>query len=207
MTEKDKQQLKEYLLYLSKIQIGNYRRDEQLAFWINLYNALTLQVVLQHFPVKSIKDINLNPNFILRFFYSGPWDAELITIDGTPLTLNDIEHKIVRPIWHDPRIHYGLNCASIGCPDLQLQVYTGKNIQTLLQKATKEYINNPRGVFIQDNNLIVSKIYEWYQADFGGSEQAVIDHLKQYANPELKQKLEHFNEINDYRYDWSLNGD
>jgi len=200
VTPQDKQALKQYLDSLSRINIDNYNPNEQLAYWINLYNALTIWVVLQHYPVKSILDINLS-----GLFTRGPWGAKLISVEHIPLSLNDIEHRIIRPIWHDARTHYALNCASYGCPNLNKQVYTGAAIHTMLTKAAITYINSPRGVLIQGNTLTVSQIYEWYQSDFGGNPQAVIHHVMLYANPNLKKQLTTFQTISGYQYDWRLN--
>jgi hypothetical protein len=158
-------------------------------------------VVLDHYPVDSIKDIDISPGF----FSSGPWDKKLVTIEGQGLSLNDIEHRILRPVWQDPRIHYGVNCASMGCPNLQRKAFTAQNTDGLLDKAAREYVNHPRGVSMEDGDLVVSSIYDWFQEDFGGSEAGVIEHLMQYAEPGLKQKLQGFDDIDDDRYDWSLN--
>ena len=200
VTPGDKAQLKAYLQQLAQIPIKQYNRNEQLAYWINLYNALTLQTVLQHYPVKSIRDIKLG-----GWFSTGPWDAKLIKVDNVPLSLNDIEHRIIRPIWNDPRTHYALNCASYSCPNLQKQVYTGKMLKHMLTQAAKEYVNNPRGVLIKNKQLIVSSIYNWYQSDFGSNEQDVINHLKYYAKPALRQQLSQFHSISSYEYNWQLN--
>lgn len=201
VTTQDKLQLEAYLDQLAHVPINQYNRDEQLAYWINLYNALTIDMILKNYPVKSILDIKLG-----GWFTRGPWDAQLTQVDSIPLSLNDIEHRIIRPIWNDPLTHYALNCASYGCPNLQKQVYSGKTVNRMLIQAAKEYINSPQGVLINDNKLIVSQIYDWYQVDFGGSEQEVIQHLSQYAKPMLKQQLTQFRWISDYHYDWRLNG-
>ena len=100
---------------LSGVAIGGYAPDEQRAFWINLYHALTVRVILSHYPVSGIREIDISPGLFAR----GPWDRKLIPVEGVELTLNDIEHRILRPIWRDPRVHYALNCASLGCPDLR----------------------------------------------------------------------------------------
>jgi hypothetical protein len=175
--------------------------DEWSRQWGALYNALTIVTVLQHYPVKSIRHIKLG-----GWFSSGVWDAKLIKVGGVPVSLNDIEHRIIRPIWNDSRIHYALSCASYSSPNLQRKVYTGKTVNTALTQGAKEYINSPRAVSIQNNKLIVSSIYDWYQVDFGGNEQTVIQHLKKYAKPALKKQLNHFNSISAYHYDWRLNG-
>lgn len=201
VSDQDKKLLEQYLTQLSAINIDNYNRDEQLAYWVNLYNALTVNTVLHHYPVKSILKINISPGW----FDIGPWNAKLITVNGISLTLNDIEHRIIRPIWNDPRTHYLLNCASYSCPNLQKTTYTGDNIHQLLNNSAKEYVNDHRGIAIQSDSLIVSQIYSWYRSDFGGTDQNIISHIMQYAKPDLKKKLESFRKINGYKYNWELN--
>ena len=190
-----------YIDRLTDLDIGRYPRDVQMAYWINLYNALTVDVVLEHYPVASIRDIDISPGW----FSSGPWGAELVEIDGEAVTLNDIEHRILRPIWKDPRIHYAVNCASIGCPNLQPEAFTADNLERLLERGARGYINHPRGATIVDGELVVSSIYDWFQADFGGTEKGVIDHLREYADDDLASKLEGRTGYGDHRYDWSLN--
>lgn len=201
VTSEDKVLLKSYLKQLSQIPISQYNRNEQLAYWINLYNALTIDLVLQHYPVKSILDIKLG-----GWFSIGPWSEKLITIEGLQLSLNDIEHRIIRPIWNDPRTHYALNCASYSCPNLQKQVYSASAMNEMLKQSAKDYVNSIRAVQIASDRLILSRIYDWYKADFGGTDQAIINHLKEYANPELKKKLDSFTRVSSYEYDWQLNG-
>ena len=201
VTEADKISLARYIGNLANIPVTKLARSEQLPYWINLYNALTVQVVLDNYPTDSIKDIDISPGI----FSDGPWDKKLVTIEQEEVSLNDIEHRILRPIWKDPRIHYAVNCASIGCPNLMDQAYTNENSQDLLEKGAHDYINHPRGVAIEGNKLIVSSIYVWFAEDFGGTDRKIIDHLEKYAIPTLSEKLKQFNTISDNRYDWSLN--
>ncbi|MCG8547372.1 MAG: DUF547 domain-containing protein, partial [Alphaproteobacteria bacterium] len=201
VSDMDRKALKRYIDRLANTQISRYSRSEQMAYWINLYNALTVQVILDHYPVDSIREINISPGL----FAFGPWDKKLITIEGQEVSLNDIEHRILRPIWQDPRIHYAVNCASIGCPDLQQTAFTGSNLERMLDEAATAYINHPRGVRLDNGELTVSSIYVWFQEDFGDSDKAVIEHLKQYAKPSLKSALESKTEIDDDEYDWDIN--
>ncbi len=198
----DRQALDAYLADLSATRIGTFNRAEQFAYWVNLYNALTVKVILDHFPVDSIRDIDISSGVLS----DGPWGAELISVEGQRLTLNDIEHRILRPIWRDPRIHYAVNCASIGCPDLQRQAFTGANHQRLMDSAARTYINHPRGVTVDANGVTVSSIYAWFEEDFGNSDRTVLEHLRRYANRDLAAKLEGKTTIDGYRYDWALNG-
>lgn len=193
--------LDQYLADMAARAISTYNRDEQYAYWLNLYNALTIDVVLDHYPVKSIKDIDISPGF----FSSGPWGADVIAVEGTSLTLNDIEHRILRPIWKDPRIHYGVNCASIGCPNLLSEAFTSANLDQALDSAAQDYVNNPRGVSITKNQITVSRIYDWFIEDFGNNEQGILNHLKQHAAPELRAALERIGSLHSTQYDWALN--
>jgi len=202
VTQEDKQKLERAIKAWAALPISKYNRNEQLAYWINLYNALTVSVVLNHYPVKSIRDINLSSGL----FGKGPWDAKLLKIEGESVSLNDIEHRILRPIWHDARIHYALNCASISCPNLMKVPYTSKNAQQLMNQNARDYVNSSRGVFINSKKqLIVSSIYKWYESDFGGSDAGVIAHLKKYAKAPLLKVLEGRRHIDGHTYDWSLN--
>src|SRR5262249_12387039 len=110
----DRDALSADLLRLAGVPISEYSPREQVAFWVDLYNELTVKLVLDHYPVSSIKEIDISPGL----FSSGPWGRKLIEIEGQALSLDDIEHRILRPIWHDPRIHYAVNCAALGCPNL-----------------------------------------------------------------------------------------
>ena len=197
----DRSDLDSYLDRLVETKVRSMSRASQKPFWINLYNALTVQVILDHYPVDSIQDIDISPGF----FSSGPWGKKLVTIEGKELSLDDIEHRILRPVWEDPRIHYAVNCAALGCPNLQTEAFTPENIKALLDKGAREFIHHPRSGTIEADDPIVSSIYEWFQEDFGGSEAGVIEHLMRFAEPELKKKLQGVSNIQDDRYDWTLN--
>jgi hypothetical protein len=197
----DRQMLESYLDGLQQVPVSQLNRNEQKAYWINLYNAATLDIVLDHYPVSSITKINLSSGLFSR----GPWEAKILKIEGEEVSLNDVEHRILRPIWKDPRVHYAVNCASIGCPNLQDLAYTSENTEVLLEKGAWEYINHPRGVTFEGKKLVLSGIYDWFQEDFDGSEQAVLRHLRRYAAPGLAGKLESYAGRINYEYDWSLN--
>jgi hypothetical protein len=197
----DRQQLKDYISMLSELPISSYSRDEQLSFWINLYNALTVDVILDHYPVSSIRKVNLSPGL----FKDGPWGKKLLRIEGRDVSLNDIEHRILRPIWKNPRLHYALNCASLGCPNLQRKAYTPENADTLMNQAATDFINHPRGISMRDGKLVASSIYNWFRRDFGKTDRDILEHIQQYAYPDLRQTLNDFSSIDRYEYDWSLN--
>lgn len=200
VTEADRAMLENYLAALGQTSVKALNRDEQLAYWINFYNALTVKVVLDHYPVASIRDIDISPGL----FADGPWDAALVSVDGAALSLNDMEHRILRPIWKDARVHYAINCASIGCPNLQTFAFEGDKIDPMLEEVAVEYVNHPRGVAIENGKLIVSSIYSWFEADFGG-EEGVLKHIRATAGLALKERLADVRSIDGDAYDWSLN--
>ncbi|GAM62537.1 hypothetical protein JCM19232_1694 [Vibrio ishigakensis] len=192
VSQQDKTKLQNYLKALSGVDPRTYTKPEQYAYWVNLYNALTVDLIIKEYPVKSITKLG-------GLFSFGPWDQELITVQGKELTLNDIEHKILRPIWNDPRTHYAVNCASLGCPNLQTQAFTADNTEALLEQAANTFINSNKGANLKGNSLELSSIYDWFAVDFGG-EKRVLAHLAKYR-PELAD----FSGKVRFEYDWNLN--
>ena len=190
-----------YLEYLEGFDPRDYSRAEQMAYWINFYNALTVKVVLDAYPVDTIRDIHegMIPN-------TGPWEDVHATVAGRDLTLNDMEHGILRPIWRDKRIHYAVNCAAYGCPHLLATAFTAANTETLLEAGARDYVNNARGVDVVDDDFIViSSIYDWYGEDFGDTQASVFEHLGEYADEALAAQIKGFDGAMEYDYDWSLN--
>ncbi len=121
------------------------------------------------------------------------------------LSLNDVEHRILRPIFNDNRVHYALNCASLGCPNLQPKAFTAENMEQMLDEGASSYINHPRGAQIVDGRLQLSSIYKWFKVDFGGSDQKVIVHLLHYAQDDLAQSLRSYQGKLSFAYNWKLN--
>ncbi len=201
VSAEDKAALDAYVRALAAEPVSRLTRAEQRAYWINLYNAATVRLVLERYPVASIRDINISPGL----FASGPWGKALFAVEGEALSLNDIEHRILRPIWNDPRVHYALNCAALGCPDLQTEAFPAATADVLLDRAAVAFVNHPRGARVEGGRLRVSSIYEWFQEDFGGSEASVIDHLRRYARGPLADALAGVRAIASHAYDWSLN--
>ena len=198
----DRQQLQNYLCYLQSVDVRTLNRDEQLAFWFNLYNAKIVDVVLANYPVRSIRQIKKKfTDFV------GPFDdAGAVNVLGKPLSLSDVESGVIRPIWKDPRVHYALNCGSYGCPNLASTAWRAENLDARLNGAAINYINSGRAVKSGPLGLRLSKIYKWYQDDFGGSDQAVIAHMQQYANPTTCCQLQKARgRVSGHFYDWSLN--
>ena len=201
VTPADKQGLEDYLKELAQTPVSRLNRPEQLAYWINQYNALTIKVVLDHYPKKSILDIDISPGF----FSVGPWGKKLATIEGENVSLDDIEHRIFRPIWRDPRIHYAVNCASVGCPNLQPVPFRGATVDRMLDAAARAFINGDRSVWFEDGVLGASSIYKWFSDDFGRNDREVIAHIAKFASTALRTRLKDKREFKYYNYDWSLN--
>jgi len=202
----DRQALRQYVETTSRVAVHGLNQAEQFAYWVNLYNAITVNVVLDHYPVTSIRKISLGGSLIPDFVTggSGPWQAKLTEIDGEPVGLDDIEHRILRPLFKDNRVHYAVNCASIGCPTLMPVPFTAANLQSMLDRSARLYVNHPRAARVERGNLTVSSIYRWYMQDFGGNWQGVLAHLRRYANPATAQMLAPFETVTADDYDWQL---
>ena len=197
----DKQNLSSMIKRYSKLDIFNYNKNQQLAYWIDMYNMLTIQVILEYYPVKSITDIDKS-----WFGSSKVWDEEVITVMGKKLTLNDIEHRIIRPIWKDPRIHSAVNCASFSCPNISTEAYNGNVIDKQLNRSFSAWVNSPKGVILKNNKIYLSQIFSWYGRDFGNETQ-MRDFISNYVNDkDIKEKLLNgSNKLYFEKYDWNLN--
>lgn len=201
VTKDGKAGLERYIQTLTSTPVKSLNRNEQIAYWINLYNALTVNIILDHYPVETILDIKISPGF----FSPGPWGKKLVTVQGEKLSLDDIEHRILRPIWNDARIHYAVNCASIGCPNLQPAPFTGATAEAMLTAAARDFINGSRAVWFDGKDVGASSIYKWFSQDFGRNDKEILAHIRKYAEPKLAARLAPLTDISFYSYDWALN--
>ena len=168
----------------------------EFAAWANLYNAVTVRYIVGKYPLGSIRD---------GYLVGGPWKKITVLAGGRTVSLNEIEHEILRPRFGDPRVHYALNCASWSCPDLRPAAWEAGTLTADLDDAAHAYINHPRAVTVTERGLTLSRIYDWFESDFGGSKKAVIEHLLKYADPGLAREIRANPRIRGYQYDWSLN--
>ncbi len=199
-SDEDRTRLTSYLRYLQNLDPREYSRSVQMAYWINLYNAQTVALILEHPEVDSIRDIKGG------LFSVGPWGLELIEVAGKELSLNDVEHRILRPIFRDPRIHFAVNCASIGCPNLSPKAYTARNVEQLLDAGARAYISHPRGAHFEDEVLVLSSIFDWFAEDFGNTPEERLTYLAAFAGPDLAPRLKsHRRGPIRYDYNWALN--
>ncbi len=195
----DRAALDAYIAELEATPVSTLPNAERFAFWANLYNSVTVKLILDKKPRKSIREIRPHS------FAFGPWGAKRVTVEGEELSLDNIEHDILRKQWDDPRIHYALNCASIGCPNLPTKAWKAETLDEDLDQAARAYVNHPRGVTATGKGLRVSKIYKWYREDFGDSDEGVIEHILRYADADLEQAIQSKPKIRGHDYDWDLN--
>jgi hypothetical protein len=204
-TPGDVASLDAYIRQLGARTPSKLPRNGAFAFWCNLYNAITLKVVLDRYPVASIRDIKSDGLFDPKA-YIGPWRTKRVTIENRSYSLDDIENEVLRPVFKDPRVHYAINCASYGCPNLRNKAWTAATLGADLDRAARDYVNHPRGVTVlAGNRLKVSSIYKWFADDFGGTDVGKIAHLRKYAEPKLAAVLAANPAIGEDGYDWSLN--
>lgn len=192
-------ELKSYLKILENNPPNEtWSRNEKLAYWINVYNAFTLDLILEHYPVSSIKDIG---STIQIPFVNTPWDIKFIKIGNEEYDLNNIEHGIIRKEFDDPRIHFALVCAAISCPKLQREAYTPEKLDQQLTNAAEEFLSNPEKNEIRsEKSAVLSKIFSWYGGDFT-KHQSLSAYVSKYSRINLSEDAK----ISYKDYDWTLN--
>lgn len=182
-------ELDQYLKLLSEnVPTNSWSRDQKLAYWINVYNAFTIKVILKNYPLKSIKDLSGGKI----------WDSKWIDLAGIKYSLNDIENNIVRPQFKDARIHFALNCGAKSCPPLSNKAFLAGNVQELLEQNAIAFVRNKSMNEISANKVKISSIFDWYSKDFGD----LTSFLSKYSGVSLSKQVK----IEFKEYDWSLNG-
>lgn len=184
----EKSKLEDYLKILStNAPEESWSKAEQMAFWINAYNAFTIKLIVDSYPIASITNLHAGK----------PWDQKWIKIGSKTYSLNNIENDILRPQFKDARIHFAVNCAAKSCPPLLNAAWTAANLNSNLDAQAKKFINNPAFNKLSEKKVEVSKIFEWYAADFG----KLIDFLNKYATTKVSAKAK----VSYLEYDWGLN--
>jgi Protein of unknown function, DUF547 len=174
----------------------NWSRNEQMAYWINAYNAYTVQLIVRNYPVKSIKDIKRGLAFV-----NSVWDIKFIKIQGYTYDLNNIEHNILRPVFKDARIHAAVNCASYSCPKLLNEAYTPDKLEAQLDLSMRNFVNDPLRNRITAEKAEISEIFKWFSGDFERDAATVRAFLNRYAAVKLTEKTP----IGHLDYNWALN--
>ena len=173
----------------------NWSKEEQLAYWINAYNAFTIKLILDHYPVKSIKEIG----GIIPFVNSS-WDIRFIHIENQTYDLNNLEHGILREHFEEPRIHFAINCASISCPSLRNEAYTAQNLEDQLNEQAIAFLNNPAKNKLEGDPIRVSRIFQWFRGDFVKNGN-LVEFLNRYAPTQIEAQVD----VKYLKYDWRLN--
>ena len=196
--KKDEALLDEYLAVLSSTNVKSLAGNRRFAFYINAYNAFTIKLVLTKFPgINSIKEIG--------GFFSSPWGKKFILLNGRTVSLDHIEHDILRHEFNDPRVHFAINCASKSCPPLLNTPYKAEILEKQLDSQAIKFINDKKNTFIKGDTLFISKIFSWFKKDFSNNPLLFI---RKYALGELKAQLDSKAgtiKIKYLYYDWSLN--
>ncbi|MBL7856406.1 MAG: DUF547 domain-containing protein [Cyclobacteriaceae bacterium] len=197
---KDSVEFNQYLRLLSQSPPDekNWSRVEQMAYWINVYNAFTIKLILKYYPVKSIKDIGSS---IQIPFVNTPWDIPFIVIGKEKLDLNNVEHGILRKKFNDPRIHMVLVCASKSCPVLLNEAYDPERLDAQLTTQTKAFLKDTTRNKISADRPQVSKIFSWYSGDFEKNGGSVKSFINQYGPVKISEKAK----LSYLEYDWTLN--
>ncbi|WP_296634599.1 DUF547 domain-containing protein [Polaribacter sp.] len=189
----DEVRLDIYLTYLENTNPDkSWSKSQQKAFWMNAYNAYTIKLILENYPINSIMDIKKDGK--------SAWKIPFAKVGRKTYTLNYIEHEILRKQLFDPRIHVGVNCASISCPKILNKVFTAGNIDTTLEILMKEFINDSSRNKIGKKYIQISSIFDWFQQDFTKN-GSVIDYLNNYTEFKINAKAN----ISYLKYDWGLN--
>lgn len=193
-----------------------WTRNERLAFWINAYNAFTLHAIVDHYPIRG-RWLSLGPRNSIRQI-DGVWDRLTWRVAGRQVTLDDIEHRIVRPEFNEPRIHFAVNCASVGCPPLRREPFRAINLDAQLDDNAREYLASPQGLRVDGRTLVVTSIMKWYGDDFVATfapsaraghsrvETAILEVVAAYGPLDAAALARHSGtRIRFMDYDWSLN--
>ena len=174
-------------MYTAKPNNSNWSKDEKLAFWINAYNAYTIKLINDNWPLKSIKDIE------------NPWTGNLYPVGGEFVSLNDIEHKVLRKM-QEPRVHFAIVCASYSCPKLLNEAYTADKIESQLSAQTKSFVNDTKRNKITASKAELSEIFNWFKSDFTAN-GTLIEFINKYSTVQINKDAK----ISHLTYDWSLN--
>lgn len=185
---------------VTKKQYDEFNSDQRLAFLINAYNAFTIKLIVDNYPVESIRDIG---SFSFSNLTASPWKKEFFTLLGEKRHLDNVEHDMIREWFKEPRIHFAVVCASIGCPKLQNQAFTGENLNKLLNTATREFLNDKSRNRFEDGKLKISSIFKWYGEDFKtGVKEFVAPYISE--DPSVQKNIKQA-EIEYLDYNWKLN--
>ncbi|MCY4298722.1 MAG: DUF547 domain-containing protein [Flavobacteriaceae bacterium] len=186
--KEDPQGIEQYISHLEKnTPLDKWSKEQKLAYWINAYNAVTVKLILDHYPIHSIRDIE------------EPWNTKLFSTAGNDYTLDEIEHDIIRKM-NEPRIHFAVNCTAKSCPKLQKSAFTSSDLEEQLEKATFEYLNDHSMNIVNQQSVQLSKIFEWFGEDFGDKKEK-IEFVEKYTKVDIDPQAK----LSYLPYNWELN--
>jgi hypothetical protein len=194
----EEQKLDRYLALLDSTNPDNLGREEQFAFYMNAYNAYTIKLILENYPVKSIKDTGK--------LLKSPWKIDFVKIGGQTMTLDDVEHNILRPRFKDARVHFAINCAAKDCPPLYPEAFEGSKVDEQLERNARAFLNNPEKNYLDGETLYVTRLFKWFGGDFNDDP---LGYILQFAEGDFKAQLEAKKDkikVKFLDYDWALNG-
>lgn len=194
----EEQKLDRYLELLNSTNPDNLARDEQFAFYMNAYNAYTIKLILENYPVKSIKDAGS--------LLKSPWKIDFVKINGQTMTLDAVEHDILRPRFKDARVHFAINCAAQDCPPLYPEAFEGEKVDEQLERNARAFLNNPEKNYLDGETLYVTRLFKWFGGDFNDDP---LGYVLQFAEGDFKTQLEAKRDkikVKFLGYDWALNG-
>jgi len=189
----DKALLASYIAQMQSMEPRQLNRARSKAYWFNLFNAAVVYEILDKEARESVRELG-----------NRLWRSNRFNISMQKMSLDDIEHGILRPIFDDPRVHFGFIAGTIGAANLPAQAFSAENVEDLLEANTRTFLSQPRGVRTNGEELILSTVFKWYRTDFGQNIAEVKNFIKQYVSPETAELIDNTQYVN-YQYDWSLN--
>jgi len=186
--EENKKLLENYISSLSEsLPTNTWTKEDKLAYWMNAYNAMTIDLIIRNYPIKSIKELKK------------PWEQRLWKLGDKWYNLNEIEHQILRKM-NEPRIHFGINCASFSCPPLLNEAFNASEVDAQLEKLAIRFINDPQRNSITTMNVEISEIFSWFAKDFK-QDSSLFEYLNKYSKVKIHPKARKKHK----KYDWTLN--
>jgi len=201
VTAGDARKIKSYIGYMQKLEPRQLNSEEAKAYWINLYNAILVDQIIDTFQSGSNRAVNRLKRGGLRSMGLG---REVAEVAMQEISLNDIEHGILRPIWKDPRIHFAISPCTLGGASIQKTAFNGENNEELLEKSRADFFGHSRSVSVGRNRIVLNSVFDWYAADFASNKQELLAYVRENVGEGTRQAIQGLSRIS-YEYNWDLN--
>ena len=201
VTSADARKLKEYLASLQSMEPRQLNDQEAKAYWINMFNAVLIDRIIDTYQSGSRRGIRRLERGGLR---STGWGRPVVEVAMQEISLNDIEHGIIRPIWNDPRIHFAISASTLSGANIQKTAFNGENNEELLDKAQAEFFAHPKSVSVRGNRVVLNSVFDWYLTDFAENKRSLLDYIRENVGEETRQAIQGLSRIS-YEYNWDLN--